>query len=74
MSGIYVVVIKNGLVTDIFAYSESEREDAERQFVNAMESNFSNFDEYTQEDIDACLEDGYAGFGSGNSIQLHWEI
>lgn len=73
MPYVYLIVIIHGMVEEVTRYSRNDVNLAETEFVNQMERRLSNFDEYTNVDIDACLEDGFEGFGGGDcSIQLHW--
>lgn len=69
---VYVIVIVGAMVEELFRFKRADVSQAEKYFVNQMEQRLSNFDEYTQADIDACIEDGYEGFGELNSIQIHW--
>ena len=73
MDNIYVIVIVAGMVEEVFQYSFEEEDYAKQCFVNQLEQRLSNFDEYTQADIDECIENGYEGFGRG-SVQLYWDI
>ena len=72
MDFIYVIVIMGEMVVDLTRFTREEAVLAEQAFVDAMEAHLSNFADYTQADIQACLEDGYEAFGQGNSIQLFW--
>lgn len=69
---IYVIVIMNGMVMDLRRFTRDQVVYAEQAFVEAMSAHLSNYADYTDGDIQACLEDGYEGFGDGNSIQLFW--
>jgi hypothetical protein len=60
------------MVMDIQRFDRDDVKKAERAFVNHMSEHLSNFEDYTPTDIDACVEDGYEGFGDNNSIQLFW--
>lgn len=73
MPYVYLIVIMHGLVEEVTRFTRDQVVLAERAFVDAMEARLSNFEDYTHDDIQACLEDGYEGFGGGDcSIQLHW--
>jgi len=72
MDFIYVIVIIGEMVEEVFRFIREDAYKAEQCFIDQLEQRLSNFEEYTQGDIEACLEDGYEGFGQGNSIQLHW--
>jgi ferritin-like protein len=70
---VYMIVIIHGMVEEVMQFPREDAHVAEQQFVNAMAERISNFDDYTDGDIQACLEDGFEGFGGGDcSIQLHW--
>lgn len=73
MPYVYLIVIMHGMVEELIRYPRANVQDAEQEFVNQMARHLSNFEDYGQGDIDACLEDGFEGFGGGDcSIQLHW--
>jgi len=72
MNFVYVIVIVGEMVEEVMRYNKVDIKNAEDCFVGFMERKISNFEDYTSDDIDACIEDGYEGFGQGNSIQLHW--
>ena len=57
---------------DLHRFTREDVLKAEQAFVEAMSAHLSNFEYYTEGDIEACIEDGYEGFGNGNSIQLFW--
>jgi hypothetical protein len=64
-----VIVIKNNIVdANILC---ANREEAQRVFLDKCNTYISNWDEYSKEDVDAVLEDGYEKFGNG-SICLSW--
>ena len=64
-----VVIIKNNLVDDIRRFEKSD--EAEKYFLERCAWLISNWDEYTQEDKENILEDGYEEFEDG-SICLAW--
>jgi len=71
-----VIVVKDDVVDEnILVTGDTERETvtkkAEAIFLDKCSVCLSNWDEYTQDDIDACLMDGYALFGHG-SICMTW--
>ncbi len=73
MPYVYLIVIMHGLVDTLIRYPRDDVKQAELEFVNQMARHLSNFEDYSHADIDACLEDGFEGFGGGDcSIQLHW--
>jgi hypothetical protein len=63
-----IVIIHDNVVDTI---KPSTKENCERDFLDACSVNLSNWDEYTQEDIDKIVEQGYEKFGNG-SICLTW--
>ena len=64
-----VIVILDGVVEENIQCNNSEH--AESVFLDKCASNLSNWDEYTADDREVCLEDGYAIFGRG-SVCLSW--
>jgi len=64
-----VIVIRNGVVDENIL--SSSKEQAETLFLKKCESILSNFDEYTEHDKRAILDDGYETFGCG-SICISW--
>ena len=69
---IYEIVSMRDIVSDLNRFTRDEVVHAEQAFVAAMQAHLSNYADYTDEDIQACLEDCYEAFGQGNSIQLFW--
>jgi len=69
---IYVIVIIGEMVIDLQRFTRDDVVLAERAFIDAMQEHLSNYADYTDADIQACVEDGYESFGQSNSIQLHW--
>lgn len=69
---IYVLVIMNGMVTSLERFTRDDVVLAELAFVEELQEHLTNYEDYTDADIQSCVEDGYEGFGDGNSIQLHW--
>ena len=72
MDFVYVIVTVGGMIEELFRFTREEVYQAEDCFVDCCSRRLSNFDEYTQADIEDCVEDGYEGFGNGNSVQLFW--
>jgi hypothetical protein len=66
-----VVVIKDNLVHDNIMCNDNVH--AEKVFFDKLAENLSNWDEYTEEDREAVLEDGYENFGNG-SVCLTWAM
>ena len=75
MEYVTVVEIVDGTPSQVILFS-GEHDDiarkAEERFLQMCSENIWNFDEYTQEDIDAILEDGHEGWGSDNSVSIVW--
>ena len=66
-----VILIKDSIVDECFLYYgkyETVAEAADLKFIELCQSCVSNWDEYTQVDIDNILDDGYYEYGNGNSI------
>jgi hypothetical protein len=63
-----IVIITDNVVDTI---KPSTKENCERDFLDACSVNISNFADYSQEDVNAIIEDGYAMKGNG-SICLTW--
>lgn len=64
----FIVIITDNVVDTI---KPSTKDTCERDFLDACSVNISNFAEYSQEDVNAILDDGYAMKGNG-SINLTW--
>ena len=64
----HIIIIKNNLVESA---TPSTSETCEKDFLAAVASNVSNWDEYTQEDKDIIVEQGYETSGNG-SVCLTW--
>lgn len=66
-----IYIDSDGMVTEKFDYLDTHEnnEIAERTFVVLAQQYVSNFDEYSSDDIEAALEDGYLGFGK-SSLQI----
>ena len=65
-----VVVIRDGVVASINSYPNTPEgnQEAEKCFVDMLEQYLSNFDEYSQTDIAAVLDNGYERNGAGDCI------
>lgn len=70
---LYVIVIQHEIVIHCFPFMRVHADTAERKFVEMMKEYIWNFGDYSYDEVQACLEDGYEGFGQGNSIQLFWD-
>jgi hypothetical protein len=64
----YIVVIRDNLVESV---TPSTPEGCNQDFQARVQSNISNWSEYTPEDIDTITENGYEKFGNG-SVCLTW--
>ena len=64
-----VIVIKDDNIIGNYPFVTGE--EAELHFLCECKKMLSNFDEYTKEDIDIILENGYEGYGNG-FIAINW--
>ena len=64
-----VIIIKNGVIFENSPFFTGE--EAESIFLELCRSYLSNFDEYTKEDINIILDNGYERFGRG-FIAIQW--
>ncbi|MAE81291.1 MAG: hypothetical protein CMB80_01055 [Flammeovirgaceae bacterium] len=64
-----VVVQDNGVIDEIWVYSKPE--EAEVKFHEVCAERLSNWDEYTSEDQEAVLDQGYERFGHGVIYIVH---
>lgn len=66
-----IYIDSDGMVAEKFDYLDTpaNNEIAEGTFVVLAQQYVSNFDEYSTDDIEAALEDGYLGFGQ-SSLQI----
>jgi hypothetical protein len=66
-----VTVIRDGIIEEMHSYTDSRNgfSEAEKCFREMMAHYLSNFDEYSEDDISDCIDEGIAKFGTG-SIQL----
>lgn len=65
-----VIVVKDGVVDEAILCQTGE--EAETLFLKRCASFFSNWDEYSQEDIDEILEQGYEKTSLFGSVCLTW--
>lgn len=63
-----IITIKDNVVESVHP---TTKETCEKDFLAHIQGRISNWDEYTQDDIDAILEQGYETFGNG-SVCLTW--
>lgn len=63
-----VTVIRDNVIDSITLFPETDegRAKAESAFLLTCNDVLSNFDEYTQDDIEAILDNGYETFGNGS--------
>lgn len=61
----FKVIITRGNQEEIYADKISNESQAEKKFLKAVEATISNFDEYTNCDINTILEQRYENYGSG---------
>ena len=75
MNTVNVVVIKKNAVDELFSYPDTPDGNlkAEKKFLERMSECLSNFDEYDDDDISSCLDDGIAKFGTGSICITHNE-
>ena len=66
-----IVVVKDGVVDENILCVDSA--DAEKRFLDKCAERLSNWDEYSAEDREACLDDGYAEYVTG-SVCLSWAM
>ena len=59
-----VTTIRDNVIEDILEFDNEEK--AQEAFLELCQTNLSNFDEYTPEDIDAILAQGYETHGHGS--------
>lgn len=75
MFNVNVILFKNNSIEENYLFSGENSEDvakkAESKMIEILRSEMSNFDEYTSEDIDNILEDGYESFGNG-AVFITW--
>jgi hypothetical protein len=71
MDKVAVVVVKNDVVEDMWLFDSNE--EAEKKFLDACSLRIDNWDELTKEDIDECLDNGYAetDYGNGSVCICH---
>lgn len=74
MEHVNVIVIRDGIVDANYLFvgpHDEITDQANKKFIELCRERFSNFDEYTPEDIENILDDGYAEYGRG-SICISW--
>lgn len=67
MPEVLVVVIKDSVVDEVI---RCNADDCEERFLEKCREVFSNFGDYSSDDIDAILDNGYES-GNGNSVCIH---
>ena len=72
---ISVVVIKDSVIDENYLFRGDDNDDivqrAEKKFLDACATNVSNWYEYSEEDKNNALDDGYVEFGRG-SVCISW--
>jgi hypothetical protein len=68
---VFETVEGNPIQLKSFPDNEQGNLDAEDFFVALMKENVHNFHEYTQKDIDACIEQGYENAGIWSAYLVH---
>lgn len=75
MEFVAVVCISEGVTESVKLFKGEDRSEissqAEQHFLDLCREKIWNFDEYTQDDIDAILDNGYEKYGD-NSICICW--
>jgi len=68
-----VVVVKKGMAFEIFSFRDDDEgnELAEKQFVDSCSQHVSNWNSFSADDIDRCIEDGYCQYGQGYIQLMH---
>ncbi len=69
-----VIAIKDGVVEESYLFTGDRMEIAmlsHNKLIELCREKFSNFDEYTDDDIESILDDGFAEYGKG-SICITW--
>ena len=51
-------------------FATNSQEEATEHFLDACETHISNFDEYTDEDVENVLNDGYERIGAIGSVVM----
>jgi len=64
-----IVIIKDGVVDDLILCRDGDH--AQKVFLENCAETFSNWDEYTQEDIDAIIGNGYEK-SAYSAVCLSW--
>jgi len=66
---INIIVVSDGAVVDNFLFTDNAK--AEQCFLEQCTQHISNFDEYTDDDVTAILDNGYENFGQGTIFINH---
>jgi hypothetical protein len=67
---VQVIVVKDSVVDEVVPCDDGQH--AEQVFIKKCEEKISNFDEYTDMDVQAIIDNGYEKFGGTNSICIVW--
>jgi len=74
MESVTVVEVVDGVPSQVFLYIGEHQEiseKAEKTFLQICKENIWNFDEYTEDDIHAIIDNGYEQWGN-NSVAIVW--
>ena len=75
MNTVNVIVVVNNTVDKIISFPDDEKgnKDAEMAFLNECANRLTNWNEYTQNDLDTIIENGIENFGNGSINITHSE-
>jgi len=75
MNTVNVIVVMDNAVDKVLSFPDNDQgnRDAEMAFLNECANRLSNWDEYTQEDLDTIIENGIENFGNGSINITHSE-
>ena len=74
METVLLITVIDSVLNDVHSFVGEHDEiqaQVEKHFISQCAYNIPNWDEYTQDDINATLEDGYIKWGN-NSFNIHW--
>jgi hypothetical protein len=64
----FIIIVSDNVVESVHS---TTKENATQDFLSYVSARISNFDEYSQTDIDNAINEGYVKFGNG-SVCLTW--
>ena len=74
VESVVVARVEKGMIVESACFAgsgpEEQNELAEQCFLDFCEAHVPNWEDYTEADRAACLEDGYEKYGKGCSIQI----